>query len=122
VADLVKRPGLSLRELLAGAGRSVEEGEEQWAELEIKYGGYLSRERDAAARLREMESFPLPTELPYKQLHALSYEARQKLDLARPESLGQAGRIPGVSPADLQALVLEVVKLRTRDSGRGARE
>jgi tRNA uridine 5-carboxymethylaminomethyl modification enzyme len=122
VAELAKRPGLSLRELLAGAGRSVEDGEEQWAELELKYGGYLSRERDAATRLREMESFPLPTELPYQQLHALSYEARQKLDLARPESLGQAGRIPGVSPADLQALVLEVVKLRTRDSGRGARE
>ena len=122
VAELAKRPGLSLRELLAGAGRSVEDGEEQWAELEIKYGGYLSRERDAAVRLREMESFPLPTELPYQQLHALSYEARQKLDLARPESLGQAGRIPGISPADLQALVLEVVRLRTRDSGRGTRE
>ncbi|HEX6991548.1 MAG TPA: tRNA uridine-5-carboxymethylaminomethyl(34) synthesis enzyme MnmG, partial [Gemmatimonadales bacterium] len=70
------------------------------------------RERNAADRLREMETFPLPAQLPYQQLHALSSEARQKLDLARPESLGQAGRIPGVSPADLQALVLEVMKLR----------
>jgi tRNA uridine 5-carboxymethylaminomethyl modification enzyme len=121
VAELAKRPGVELRDLLFAAGRGVEDGEERWAELEIKYGGYLERERTAATRLREMEAFPLPSELPYQQLRALSYEARQKLDLARPESLGQAGRIPGVSPADLQALVLEVVKLRTRDSGHGTR-
>jgi tRNA uridine 5-carboxymethylaminomethyl modification enzyme len=55
-----------------------------------------------------MDDFALPAELPYQQLRALSFEARQKLDRARPESLGQAGRIPGVSPADLHALVLEV--------------
>lgn len=118
IAELAKRPGVSLGELLAVAGRAVEEGQDQWAELEIKYGGYLERERNAADRLREMDDFHLPKELPYQQLQALSFEARQKLDLARPESLGQAGRIPGVSPADLQALVLEVVKLRTRDARR----
>jgi tRNA uridine 5-carboxymethylaminomethyl modification enzyme len=112
VAELAKRPGVGLRGLLSAAGHGIGDGEEQWAELEIKYDGYLERERNAADRLREMETFPLPAQLPYQQLHALSSEARQKLDLARPESLGQAGRIPGVSPADLQALVLEVMKLR----------
>ncbi|HEU4762789.1 MAG TPA: FAD-dependent oxidoreductase, partial [Gemmatimonadales bacterium] len=112
VAELAKRPGVELRGLLSAAGHGIGGGEAQWAELEIKYGGYLERERNAADRLREMETFPLPAQLPYQQLHALSFEARQKLDLARPESLGQAGRIPGVSPADLQALVLEVVKRR----------
>jgi tRNA uridine 5-carboxymethylaminomethyl modification enzyme len=112
VAELAKRPGVTLRDLLRRAGQQVEDGEEQWAELEIKYGGYLARERNAADRLREMDDFALPAELPYQQLRALSFEARQKLDRARPESLGQAGRIPGVSPADLQALVLEVVKRR----------
>jgi tRNA uridine 5-carboxymethylaminomethyl modification enzyme len=112
VAELAKRPGVGLRGLLSAAGHGIGDGEAQWAELEIKYGGYLERERNAADRLREMETFPLPAQLPYQQLHALSFEARQKLDLARPESLGQAGRIPGVSPADLQALVLEVVKRR----------
>jgi tRNA uridine 5-carboxymethylaminomethyl modification enzyme len=111
-AELAKRPGVSLADVLGRAGVVVGNGEERWAELEIKYGGYLARERDAADRLREMDGFSLPKELPYQQLQALSFEARQKLDLARPESLGQAGRIPGVSPADLQALVLEVVKRR----------
>jgi tRNA uridine 5-carboxymethylaminomethyl modification enzyme len=118
VAELAKRPGVALGDLLALAG--IESyGEEEWAEIEIKYGGYLARERDAAVRLQEMEGFVLPTSLAYRELSSLSFEARQKLDAARPESLGQAGRIPGVSPADLQALVLEVVKRRTRDTGTG---
>jgi tRNA uridine 5-carboxymethylaminomethyl modification enzyme len=118
IAELAKRPGVALGDLLALAG--IEPcGEEEWAEIEIKYGGYLARERDAAVRLQEMEGFVLPTTLAYRDLFSLSFEARQKLDAARPESLGQAGRIPGVSPADLQALVLEVVKMRTRDSGHG---
>jgi tRNA uridine 5-carboxymethylaminomethyl modification enzyme len=118
IAELAKRPGVALGDLLALAG--IEPcGEEEWAEIEIKYGGYLARERDAAVRLQEMEGFVLPTTLAYRDLSSLSFEARQKLDAARPESLGQAGRIPGVSPADLQALVLEVVKMRTRDSGHG---
>jgi len=111
VAELAKRPGIRLAALLARAG--IEPGgDEEWAEIEIKYGGYLDREREAASRLREMEDFALPAGLPYTELSALSFEARQKLDLARPQSLGQAGRIPGISPADLQALVLEIVKRR----------
>jgi tRNA uridine 5-carboxymethylaminomethyl modification enzyme len=103
---------VGLRGLLSAAGHGIGDGEAQWAELEIKYGGYLERERNAADRLREMDDFALPKELPYQKLQALSFEARQKLDLARPDSLGQAGRIPGVSPADLQALVLEVMRRR----------
>lgn len=111
IAELAKRPRVALGELLALAG-VMTDGDEEWAEIEIKYGGYLARERDAAGRLREMEDFSLPASLPYGELTALSFEARQKLDAARPQSLGQAGRIPGVSPSDLQALVLEVVKRR----------
>ena len=111
IAELAKRPGVGLGELLALAGIDPH-GDEEWAEIEVKYGGYLAREREAATRLQEMEGFVLPPSLPYTDLLALSFEARQKLDAARPESLGQAGRIPGVSPADLQALVLEVLKRR----------
>ena len=59
-----------------------------------------------------MASFQLPKELPYAGLESLSTEARQKLEQVRPESLAQAGRIPGVTPSDLQNLVLEVVKRR----------
>jgi tRNA uridine 5-carboxymethylaminomethyl modification enzyme len=81
-------------------------------EIELKYAGYLERERHAAQRLAEMAGFQLPKELPYQELASLSTEARQKLERVRPESLAQAGRIPGVTPSDLQNLVLEVVKRR----------
>jgi tRNA uridine 5-carboxymethylaminomethyl modification enzyme len=59
-----------------------------------------------------LEGFVLPGELEYRGLATLSTEAREKLAAVRPASLGQAGRIPGVSPSDLQSLVMEVLKLR----------
>ena len=59
-----------------------------------------------------MVGLVLPVELQYERLTTLSSEARQKLAIARPASLGQAGRIPGVSPSDLQSLVMEVLKRR----------
>ncbi len=116
VADLVRRPHVPLRDLMYQAG-SVEAhiDPDTWmsAEVEIKYAGYLERERNAARRLAEMASFRLPANIPYLELASLSTEARQKLDRVRPGSLAQAGRIPGVSPSDLQNLVLEVTR---RDS------
>jgi tRNA uridine 5-carboxymethylaminomethyl modification enzyme len=115
VADLVKRPGTSLRALLEGAGRTLgAEADDAWlsAEIEMRYEGYLARERESAARLAELADFALPAGLPYLELASLSTEARQKLDRIRPESLGQASRIPGVSPSDLQSIVYEVVKRR----------
>jgi tRNA uridine 5-carboxymethylaminomethyl modification enzyme len=78
----------------------------------MRYEGYLARERESAARLAELADFALPAGLPYLELASLSTEARQKLDRIRPESLGQASRIPGVSPSDLQSIVYEVVKRR----------
>jgi len=113
--DLARRPRLSLRDLLGAAlGKPPEFDDDIWmsAEIELKYAGYLERERHAARRLAEMAGFRLPKELPYEELASLSTEARQKLEQVRPESLAQAGRIPGVTPSDLQNLVLEVVKRR----------
>jgi len=115
VADLVRRPHVPLRELLLRAEpKEIEVHPDSWmsAEIEIKYAGYLERERQAARKLVELASFHLPGDLPYLELKSLSTEARQKLNHVRPESLAQAGRIPGVSPADLQNLVLEVVRRR----------
>ena len=62
--------------------------------------------------MARMEALELPAGLPWPSLHSLSWEAREKLASRRPATLGQAGRIPGVSPADLQALVMEVLKRR----------
>jgi tRNA uridine 5-carboxymethylaminomethyl modification enzyme len=112
VAELARRPGTSLCALLAAAGECVDEEAAAWANIELKYSGYLTRERAAASRLSQMDAFVLPQGLDYHRLVTLSFEAREKLDALRPTSLGQAGRIPGVSPSDLQSLVMEVVKLR----------
>ncbi|MCE9602201.1 MAG: tRNA uridine-5-carboxymethylaminomethyl(34) synthesis enzyme MnmG [Gemmatimonadetes bacterium] len=81
------------------------------ADLEIKYSGYFIRERKAADRLRRMGEVPLP-DLPYAALRTISVEARQKLAARRPATLAQAATIPGVSPADLQNLVLEIERWR----------
>lgn len=114
IAVVAKRPGVSLGALLAAAG--VGEGLDRdallAAEIELKYDGYLSREREAAARLAELASFALAPDLPYLELRSLATEARQKLDTVRPASLAQAARIPGVSPSDLHNLVLEATRWR----------
>jgi tRNA uridine 5-carboxymethylaminomethyl modification enzyme len=115
ISELAKRPRVPFRELLVGSGyRDGEGSEESWisAEIELKYAGYLAREREAASKLAELATFQLPKETPYETLLSLSTEARQKLSKVRPPSLAQAARIPGVSPSDLQNLVVEVLKLR----------
>ncbi len=113
VTDLVRRPRVGLRDLLLRAAPALSDiSDESWmsAETEIKYSGYLAREREAARRLSDLAEFRLPDRLVYAELLSLSTEARQKLDRVRPASLAQASRIPGVSPSDLQNLVMEVLR------------
>ncbi len=98
--------------MLSAAGVETEPAACEWADIELKYAGYLARERQTADRLSRMESLTLPNCLDYEVLATLSSEAREKLKSARPSSLGQASRIPGVSRSDLQSLVMEVLKLR----------
>ena len=112
IADLARRPGVALSELMSAAGLSVGEEACHWADVELKYAGYLAREKSAAKRMAGLEEFSLPQDLSYRELSALSFEAREKLCRVRPSSLGQASRIPGVSPSDLQNLVAEVLHLR----------
>jgi tRNA uridine 5-carboxymethylaminomethyl modification enzyme len=116
IALVAKRPGVSLGALFAGArvGSDLSVEAIVSAEIEIKYDGYLAREREAAARLAELASFVLPADLPYLELRSLATEARQKLDRVRPGSLAQAARIPGVTPSDLHNLVLEATRWRRR--------
>ncbi len=116
VASVTRRPGVSLRALLEAAGVTVtaDEAAVVGAEIELKYDGYLAREREAAARLAELAAFALPADLPYVEFKSLATEARQKLDRIRPTSLAQAARIPGVSPSDLHNLVVETARWRRR--------
>jgi tRNA uridine 5-carboxymethylaminomethyl modification enzyme len=124
--DLVRRPEVKA-DALAAAGKAPfldEPGARDVlaaVEVEIKYEGYVRREAERAAKLRERAGFALSPDLPYRSFRTLSFESREKLDRLRPGTLAQAGRIPGVSPADLQNLVLEVRRLRrSRDSGSHA--
>ena len=120
IAEVAKRPGVSLGALLDEAGVSGRVGAARGlgveavvaAEIEIKYSGYLAREREAAARLAQLAAFALPADLPYLELRSLATEARQKLERIRPTSLAQAARIPGVSPSDLHNLVVEATRWR----------
>ena len=116
VASVARRPGASLRALLEAAGLTVtcDDDVVGSAEIELKYDGYLAREREAASRLAELAAFVLPAELPYLEMLSLATEARQKLDRVRPTSLAQAARIPGVSPSDLHNLVVETARWRRR--------
>ncbi len=117
VSELVRRPALRLRELLDATLDEVPDVQDDaWtsAEIELKYTGYLERERLTVERMRGMAEFKLPDQIDYLNLQSVSTEARQKLDSIRPESLAQASRIPGVSPSDLQNLVVEALKLRGR--------
>jgi tRNA uridine 5-carboxymethylaminomethyl modification enzyme len=116
IATVAKRPGVSLDALLEAAGVRGEFSAEAVvaAEIEIKYDGYLAREREAAERLAQLAAFALPADLPYLELRSLATEARQKLDRIRPTSLAQAARVPGVSPSDLHNLVVEATRWRRR--------
>ncbi len=82
------------------------------AEINIKYQGYLEKEAALVGRMRAMEEKRLPEDAPYMQMEALRLEARQKLAAQRPASLGQASRIPGVSPADVSVLMVWLMKNR----------
>ena len=82
------------------------------AEITIKYAGYIDRQLRQVEEVRRMEERPMPADIDYLSIAGLRLEARQKLDAIRPKNLGQAGRVSGVSPADVAVLM---VYLRQRE-------
>jgi tRNA uridine 5-carboxymethylaminomethyl modification enzyme len=119
IAEVARRQDVSLRDLFdaGGVGAELPGDAVITTELELKYAGYFARERTQAERLRRMGDFPLHEALPYHSMHSLSLEARQKLARLRPRTLAQAAGVPGVSPTDLQNLVIEIEKRRRQDAG-----
>jgi tRNA uridine 5-carboxymethylaminomethyl modification enzyme len=116
IADVARRQHVSLGDLFAAAdvGQALPRDALITAELELKYAGYFEREREQAEKMKRMGQFVLDDSVPYAEFHSLSFESRQKLASIRPATLAQAARIPGVSPTDLQNLVLEIEKRRRR--------
>ena len=86
------------------------------AVIDIRYGGYLARPQQQIEQGRRQQGLPIPSGIDYSAISTLSAEAREKLAAIQPLSLGQAARIPGVSPADVQALLLWL-ELRRRREG-----
>ncbi|HTD59999.1 MAG TPA: tRNA uridine-5-carboxymethylaminomethyl(34) synthesis enzyme MnmG [Gemmatimonadaceae bacterium] len=110
LVELARRPQLALDALFgaAGIGAGLSREAVVTADLEIKYAGYFERERVQAGKMKRMGEFRLDAELPYADMRSLSFEARQKLAALKPATLAQAARVPGVSPSDLQNLVIEI--------------
>ena len=111
--EALKRPDASLRDL-PGAPELTSDVAEQ-VEITIKYGGYIERQQAEIERFRRMEEHLLPEDLDYLAMDGLRIEARQKLAAAQPRSLGQAARVPGVSPGDVSVLMVYLEKLRRRE-------
>jgi len=117
IAEVARRQDVSLHELFRAVGIGTELPRDAIVstELELKYAGYFERERTQADKLRRMGAFALDESLPYDEMRSLSFEARQKLGALRPRTLAHAASVPGVSPTDLQNLVIEIEKRRRRD-------
>lgn len=111
-ADALLRPGMEMRALtrvLRGIDNFSEEVR-QAVEIRLKYAGYIDRERQLAERMTRIDHITLGDKLDYSSITALSTEARQKLAAIKPETVGRASRIPGVSPADINVLLLMLGK------------
>ncbi len=108
--ELAKRQDIGLAELFKAArvGETLPSDAVVGAELEIKYAGYFDKERSRAARLTAQGALRLPASLDYTAMLTISIEARQKLTRVRPATLAEASTIPGISPADLQNLMMEL--------------
>lgn len=114
--DLILRPQLDfekLRRLIPALDRQIMSIEEERrseivesAEILIKYSGYIERERLLADKIQRLENLPLGDKIDYDQILSLSTEARQKLAKIRPATIAQASRIPGISPADINILLM----------------
>jgi tRNA uridine 5-carboxymethylaminomethyl modification enzyme len=117
--ELLRRPGVTYEDVLSlpGAGNPVADPTvAEQVEVQAKYAGYIDRQRDDIARQQRNESLPLPDAIDYDQVRGLSSEARQKLASQRPQTLGQAARIPGVTPAAVSLLLVHLKKQQRRSA------
>jgi tRNA uridine 5-carboxymethylaminomethyl modification enzyme len=127
LADLLRRPGVTytdlvtLRrsdgELLGGPGVEEPQVAEQ-VEIAVKYAGYIARQEEEVARHESSETTRIPATIDYDAVRGLSIEVRQKLKAHRPETVGQAARISGVTPAAISLLLVHLKRLGKRDAGK----
>jgi tRNA uridine 5-carboxymethylaminomethyl modification enzyme len=119
--DLLKRPEVGYASLgeLAGAVPAVDRVVAAQVEIQAKYQGYVARQREEIERHERYESLPLPRDLDYGEVRGLSIEVQQKLNQHRPETIGQASRVSGITPAAISLLLVHM-KRRARTPERSA--
>ncbi len=118
LADLLARPGVSYKPLMQATKKtatdveinSVEYQAKQQVEIQLKYQGYIDRQEEEIQRLKKQENTALPEGFDYSEMPGLSNELRQKLNAARPENIGRASRIPGMTPAAISLLLIYLKK------------
>ncbi len=117
--QILKRPELGYQDIAAldGHPKKVDEGMAHQVEIEIKYEGYIQRQLRDVEKFKNQEKIKIPPELAYAKIHGLSNELREKLASVKPVSLGQASRIPGVTPA---AISIILIYLKKHEAGRGS--
>ena len=110
--DLLKRPELGYADLasMINDGETVDATVAEQLEIGVKYAGYIERQKDEIERLRRHEETPLPLDFDYSAIDGLSNEIKQKLSDSRPQTLAQASRIPGVTPAAVSLLLITLKK------------
>ena len=109
--ELLRRPGVRYRDLISlpGAGTCLPDGKAaEQVEIQIKYQGYIERQRDEVGRQEQFETTRLPEAIDYRLVRGLSIEVQQKLNKQRPETLGQAARISGITPAAISLLLVHL--------------
>ncbi|MBE5316529.1 MAG: tRNA uridine-5-carboxymethylaminomethyl(34) synthesis enzyme MnmG [Xanthomonadales bacterium] len=123
--DLLKRPEIDYAKLMqVGAlGPGIDDAEAiEQIEVQVRYSGYVERQREEIERARRSESTPIPADFDYAHISGLSAEVLQKLRATRPETVGQASRIPGMTPAAISLLLVFLKRgFGIRDSGLGER-
>jgi len=119
LAELLRRPAIELKDIrsFSDLPDDLPEDAAEQAEILVKYEGYLDRQMQQIERFRRNEEQLLPEDIDYLKMDALRIEARQKLNAQRPRSLGQASRIPGVSPGDTAVLMVWLDKWRREHEG-----
>ena len=112
--EILKRPEITYSDLfiLAGQERDISPEVAEELEVQIKYAGYLQKQEAHIARMAKLENKRIPENIDYDQLTGLSREAQEKLKRVLPNTLGQASRIPGVTPADISVLWVDLEQRR----------
>ena len=106
IIDILRRPEMTYANLVTDGAVAPEVAEQ--VEIQAKYEGYIERQREEVLRRKKLESQPLPKEFDYAQVRGLSIEVQQKLNRHRPETIGQASRISGVTPAAISLLLVHL--------------